>query len=120
MNIEDITVGDTIDFERIVIDVPNGQTIVTAWLTIKEHYDQTDDDAVIQKRVTTTTSASGYITNATNTATLVFQLSVSDTSALYANAEYVYDIQVKTNSDTISTLESGIITFNPQVTRSNV
>lgn len=116
--IADFYIGDNLDIEREVTNVPVGQTITNAWFTVKRKYTDLDADAVMQKAITGVSSAAGIIldTGADGTGRIKFTLLPTDTVLFSALSEYIYDIQIKTSAGGIYTKESGTIIGNPQIT----
>lgn len=108
--IDDIIIGDDVELVFTVSNVPTGVTFSQAWLTIKKFY--SDTSALIQKIVTSIDSNAGNITDTT----ITIRLQPADTILFYPYAEYVFDIQVKTNADKLNTVFFGKIIAKPQVT----
>jgi hypothetical protein len=81
----------------------------TIYFTAKKKIEYGDDQAVIQKDVTTHSDATA--------GTSVIQLSNTDTSI--TPDTYLYDIQYKTSGGTISTVLKDEIIIKPDVTRRN-
>lgn len=109
--------GDTMTVRRTVEDVPVGQVLATAWMTIK--VDIADDDpGALQKVITTSATAAGQITDdgADETGVVEFDLSDTETLALGTEVTYLYDIQVKTDAGKVATVERGTIRFIDGVT----
>lgn len=115
--IDDIVAGDDYDIVRDVTNVPIGQFLVQAWLTIKENH--WDASKIIQKVITADISPSGIIldTGVGDTDAIIrFSLYASDTVNLHEFYEYQYDIQVKTDTGKIYTPESGTLVAHRSVT----
>jgi hypothetical protein len=118
--ITNFAAGDDLSIERTITTVPSGQTMSTAWLTVKRSVSDTDVQAVFQKEITSALVAGeGQIddTGADGTAHLIFYLAAADTVLLTPLSDYRYDIQVKLSGGGISTPEIGVITAFPQMTR---
>lgn len=102
-------IGDTLPITFSVSGVPEGVTLVKAWLTFKVKLADTDVQAVVQKTITT-----GFIGTTTVTFTIV--MSKEDT-ALFAARDYIWDLQVKDNSGGIFTpIPDGKVTWQKGVT----
>lgn len=119
-----LVVGDDYDVEREVVNVPSGDALLEAWLTIKKSEFDPDADAVIQKHITETLSPGvGQITETGDSVgavgNLVFQLTAADTALLDPYEQYSYDIQVKTINNKLFTRESGILVPQGQITRTS-
>lgn len=111
--------GDDLDIVRSVSDIPVGQTVTNAILTIKS---DVSSSIIIQKQITSTLSAGvGQITDtgAGGTAVVKFFLTggtAGDTTDLDAETAYPYDIQLKTSANKHYTPEKGTITAVEEVT----
>jgi hypothetical protein len=118
--IDDLVIGDDYDVPRTVILIPVGATLAKAWLTIKHAIDDPDSDAVLQKEITTAMQVGiGQITDdgaIDLEGMIVFQLTSTDTSLLQRDELYTYDIQVKTNTGKIYTVERGIFVPISEIT----
>ena len=112
-------VGDNLKVRRTVTDLPDA--IAAAWLTVKQHLRQDDDDAVLGKTITTDdVPGTGQITDAGGVGVdgaLRFDLTQDDTLAL-GSREWVYDIQIKLDDGTVFTPEIGTLELTSDVTRS--
>lgn len=108
--INDITIGDDIDLTFPIANVPDTITFISAILTVKAYY--SDTTALIQKTIGSVESIDGVIVGTE----LTFHLLSTDTVLLYPYAEYVFDVQVKTSENKVSTVVSGIIIAVRQVT----
>lgn len=110
--------GDNLEIRRFVEDLTD--PIALAWLTIKQHSREADDDAVIQKQIIeSNVPGTGQIEEdggVDQDATLRFDLTPADTAALGART-WVYDIQVKLDDGTVYTPEVGSIALTSDVTR---
>jgi hypothetical protein len=109
--------GGSLDVVRTVTNVPGGETLTKAWLTIKKL--ATDaDPGVLQKVITSASTSAGQITNAggSGTGALLFTLASADTAALVVNQNYVYDVQVLTSGGRVLTLETSNVIPVPRVT----
>jgi hypothetical protein len=119
VTISGFVVGDDLDIIRTVTNIPSGQLIDKSWFTVKIRYTDTDARAVFQKIITTALEPTqGHITDTgvTGVGGVLFVLNGVDTILLRPDAEYFYDIQIKTDADKIYTPESGIIIALPSVT----
>lgn len=105
--------GDDLRVSVTVTGIPIGQTIIKAWLTIKNEKSDADNQAIVQKSVT-----SGFVHSGSDpvTATFNLDLSAADTAACNPQVSYDYDIQVKTNTGLIDTPIIGQIAFEQGVT----
>lgn len=126
-NQKDITgfvAGDDWEIDVAEPDVPAGQKLVKAWLTIKAKLGDTDAQAIVQKVVTTTNVVGiGQITDdGTNdgVGAIRFDLVPADTAQLVplsVNTPFIYDVQVKTDAGKVYTSLTGTVTAVPQVTQ---
>ncbi len=123
-DISGFVVGDDVEVYRTIGNVPAGETIVKAWLTVKASITDLDGAALIQKAITASMNATeGVIadTGGSGTAIVRFFLTSTNTAALGNPARGVgafpYDIQLKTSSGKIFTAEIGTITAVAQVTQ---
>lgn len=118
--IQNIVQGDDCYVIRDIENIPAGQQLTDAWLSIKENHWNTT--AIITKHITTTLSAEGHIVDAglTDTVgTIQFRLASADTAGLHEFYQYTFDIQVKTSGGSgtsIFTPEYGLISVYPSVT----
>ena len=109
-------IGDDLRIDRQYIELPEGNTAVKAWFTLKRRRSDSDADAVIgPKEITTEADDAGQITDATSTTDLAlalyFDLTHTETGALQAYRRYYYDVQILTTSGAIYTCELGSIVF---------
>jgi len=118
--IKDVVVGDDISIYTTLDNVGTGQSLTTARLTIKEEWWDSDDDALIQKTITTSLIVGeGHIEDdgaGDDVATLRFDLTQDETILLHPYFDYVYDIQVTTNTGKNFTPEFGTFYPVPSVT----
>lgn len=114
--IENLVRGDDCDVIREIDNIPLGQTLTDAWLTIKEEF--WDTDPILSKHVTTVSSTDGMIedSGADTVGIIRFRLAKEDTATLYDFFEYVFDVQVKTSVGSIYTPEIGNLIVNADVT----
>lgn len=117
-NLKPIVRGDTRKIQRTFTGLPAGETIAKAWLTVKST-PAVSDPGLFQVEITTTATSSGQITDATSSdgqIGMYFIISGTNSALATGGAEYLYDIQVKTSTDTIHTLVMGTVTFYDGVT----
>ena len=101
------------DYKDITVTVKdaNGDPInitgYTFWLTVKIRETDPDEDAVIQKKVTSHTNPSAGITT--------FSLDTDDTDI--DAKDYQYDIQMKATSGAITTLLRGTFIILQEITQ---
>lgn len=110
--ISGFVVGDDVIIIRTVENIPSGQVLNKSWFTVKTRYTDDDAHAIYQKIISASVDAiQGQITNigASGTSSLSFLLNASDTILMRPDAEYFYDIQIKTSADKIRTHERGVI-----------
>lgn len=110
--------GDDLDIERDVTGVVISDPLVKAWLTIKTAPGILDVSATLQKIITTTAqlgvgviAQDGSTSNGDGTASMVFQLTGTETAALGTTIKYYFDIQVKSAAGKIYTPEVGRLTM---------
>jgi hypothetical protein len=119
-SIENIVQGDDCYVIRDIENIPAGQQLTDAWLSVKENH--WDTAAIIEKHITTVSSADGHIVDSGMSDTiglLQFRLESTDTADLHEFYQYVFDIQVKTSGGSgtsIFTPESGVLTVYPSIT----
>jgi len=104
-----ITRGDTYSFDLALTDENGAVQNITGWtffLTLKEFKDQSDDDAVLYKEVTSHSDPTQGETTIT--------LDPDDTKNL--SGIYYYDIQVKTNANEVITILNNTITIEKDIT----
>lgn len=111
-------VGDNLEIRRSVSDLP--ESIDTAWLTAKIRPGQADEDAVVQKTVTTTDAPGvGQVEEAGGPGAaglLRFDLVPADTLAI-GTRRLVYDIQIALENGSVFTVEKGTFQLTDQITR---
>jgi hypothetical protein len=117
--IDNIVAGDDIDIVRTVGDIPTGQYVDKAWLTVKADLFQDDSEALFQKVITDVASPDGIIADPAYDGTvkgvtgrwadLRFQLSAFETDLMEHKVPYVYDVQIRLSSGKIATPEMGTI-----------
>lgn len=114
--INNFVVGDDLDIERTISNIPTGQTITKAWLTIKEI--EAGSTAVLSKEITSVATSSGVIsdTGADTVGVVTFTLTAAETALFSAGNWLYYDIQVKTSGGKIYTPEKGRIKGEIQLT----
>lgn len=88
-------------------DIPVNITGWTVFFTIKVNQDDTDDEAVISKKITSHTIPDQGKTS----------VPMTDTETYTLAGQYYYDIQVKKTDNTIFTCLEGTITFKRDITR---
>lgn len=109
--------GDQFSIPRKVTGLSYGVTVTAALLTIKAALTN-PDPGVIQKSITSSNvPGTGQVedTGASGIASLRFDLITTDTLAVTADLDYVFDIQVTLSTNDIFTLETGITSFRQQV-----
>lgn len=113
--IEGYIAGDDLDIERDVTGVTVSDPLVKAWLTIKTA-PSVADPGTLQKVITTSlVVGTGQITqdgseeDGNGVASLLVQLTAANTTTLGTTIRYFYDIQVKTSSGKVYTVEVGRI-----------
>ncbi len=116
------TVGDDKQIKRTYTGLQSGVTVTLGWLTLKKKEKDPDSAALIQKPILSTTSSHGRITDfysASGQIAMYFNVLRADIVSAKPGVEYVYDIQVKTSSGAIHTLEKGTISFIRGVTEAS-
>lgn len=118
--------ADDLDVIRTISNIPTGQTLTDAWLTVNDT--SPPNTHLFQKHITgTLVAGQGQIEDTgagDGIAVVRFELTsgpTGDTTKLNAETQYAYDIQVKTSGAKIYTPESGLpplggITASEQVT----
>ena len=110
-------VGDDLEIRRTVTDLP--AAIETAWLTLKHYPSQPDQEAKLQKRITTTdVPGTGQVVEAGGPGTdgdLRFDLTPADTARL-GTKRYVHDVQIKLATGKVYTIEKGTLQLTAGVT----
>lgn len=107
--IENFVVGDDLDIVRSISNIPTGQTVTEAVLTIKVF--ESGATALIEKTITAVLSDDGLIsdTGASGIAEVTFTLTDTDTALLSPGNWHYFDIQVTTSAGKIYTPEKGKI-----------
>lgn len=116
-------IGDDVEVRRIITRLPAGQTVVQAWLTIKDDVDALDTAAIIQKSITiANVVGTGQIEDdgeESGKASLRFDFTPSDTLLFAFGGAYFFDVQIKTSTDKVVTPLLGMLLAKSQVTRTS-
>ncbi len=111
-------VGDDLEIRRTVTELV--APIEVAWLTVKRHPAQPDDEARLQKRITAAdVPGTGQVVVAGGIdvdGDLRFDLTPDDTASLRTR-RLVHDIQVRLTTGKIYTIEKGTIQLVADVTK---
>lgn len=114
--------GDDMDIERDVGGISLTDPLIKAWLTIKASLGVADP-GTLQKVITTSAvpgtgqiAQDGSTSNGDGTASIIFELTKTETATLGTAIRYYYDIQVKTQSGKIFTPEVGRLSLSPGIT----
>jgi len=117
--ISGVVSGDDLEITRTISNIPSGQTLGSAWFTVKENPSDPDSDAKFQKVIGTANAVgTGQITDPGSdaTGTVRFDLGTADTGGLDSSISYYYDIQLKTSGGKIYTPEKGRFVVSMGVT----
>lgn len=116
--------GDDLEIDRTISNIPSGQHVTAAWLTIKAAATDSDAEAIIQKMINAAdTPGVGQVTDDGGTsgiAAVRFDLTADDTQLLVPLQDYVFDLQVETDSGKIYTPDIGVMRAETQVTRARL
>lgn len=113
--ISNFVVGDDLDIERTVSQIPSGQSIDYAWFTVRFY--ERSATIILQKEITTTLTPDGVIEpTVSGTCRLTFTLSGGDTIKFEPENDLHYDIQTRTTASKIYTPETGVIVAKIQIT----
>jgi hypothetical protein len=114
--------GDDLDIQRDVTGVISSDPLVKAWFTVKVYLTDADPGA-LQKVITTAQvvgvgqiTQDGSVGNGDGTASLLFQCTAAETLTLGWSRTYNFDVQVKTGSGRIFTVDSGTLTLLERAT----
>lgn len=111
-------VGDDLEIRRTVTEL--AAPIELAWLTVKRHPAQPDDEARLQKRITAADApGTGHVVVAGGVdvdGDLRFDLTPDDTASL-GTRRFVYDIQIRLTTGKVYTIEKGTIQLVADVTK---
>jgi hypothetical protein len=112
--------GDSFQIIRTVGNLPDGETVDKAWLTVKERATDSDADAALSKEITEDdVPGLGLVDNSTpGSVDLRFDIAPEDWDGVQQAQLYRYDIQIKTSGGGIYTAEIGTIVADEQITRS--
>ena len=111
--------GNDLSIRRDILDVPDGQTIAQAWMTIKEELEDVDADAILQKVISLVNQVgTGHIEDSgvSGTGTVRFDLIRANTLLLRAGRLYHFDVQLKTSANFVYTPLKGTIMAVERVT----
>ena len=118
--IYDFPPGDTFTVIRTLDAPADDSTPSDAWFTIKRYDTDNDAMATASVHITPTSSGIGLINvYPDKTSLLTFVVLAGTTSAMIAHEIYYYDIQVKTTSNSVFTLETGKVFPTRTVTQSS-
>lgn len=112
--------GDHVTVTRSVTDIPAGDSLASAKLTVKRQPSDADVDAVLQLSITGSPSGDGQITDTGDgdeTGAVTFTISGADYDDLAPDVIYHYDIELTTTEGVVSTLERGRLNFVRDITR---
>jgi hypothetical protein len=112
--------GDSLRIERTVTSIPEGDSIVAAWFTVKKKPKSLDDDAALQLAISDTETAAGHIVadGSEGDGSLVFTIHGSpDFDKIVAGVDYYYDTQIRTDLGVIATRETGRIKWEQDITQ---
>jgi hypothetical protein len=118
VRIDPVVIGDDFTVRRVYTGLPTGISIDTAWFTVKVSTSD-PDPGLIQKVITPTEGPNGHIVvDNTSEGFLEMFFDPTRTETLMASTgiDYVYDVQVRTTTSKIYTLEKGNISFIAGVT----
>lgn len=101
--ITNFSVGDDLDIVRTVSNIPSGQLITNATLTIREL--EASPTYIVRKTIVPTLTTSGYIENNQ----LTFVLTSGDTVLFWPENYIYYDIELRTSENKTYTPEKGRI-----------
>jgi hypothetical protein len=109
IEIKNRVAGDDLDLVVTITDLPEETEINKAWFTAKEHEDDADVDAIVQKIVT-----SGFAHSGTASVTVSFTilLTAAETELFRPGRPYFYDIQIKDALNKLDTPIHGTITLD--------
>lgn len=114
--IDDFTVGDTYKLNRTIPNVPNGQLVTDAYLTVKASTTDNDASAMFALHITTDETTHGMVANYDDeSATLSFIVLPADSAMMYGSETYLYDIHITLDSGEKYGLESGKLFTAPIV-----
>ena len=109
--------GDDIPIIRRYVDLPEGDPVIKARLTVKTNT-STADPGIFQLTIDTTEQPSGVIEDGTTPEVLLtFVISKVNSLLMSATITYLYDIQVDTQGGRTYTCEKGTIKLEEQVTQ---
>lgn len=119
VHIRDAIHGSNYQINRSITDVPTGQTIEKAWLTMKRNLTDSDVNSAMQKIISTAdVVGTGQITNPSDgNCTVRFDLHGSDWDRVVAGNMYEFDIQLKTSDGYIYPAVLGSFVAIPRVTQ---
>ena len=109
--------GDDLRVDRTITGLES--PIEKAWLTVKRHVRQPDDEAQVRQTVTTVESEDGQVVTAggpEESGEIRFLLTAADTESL-SGREWVFDIQILLEEGSLYTTDKGTIQLTPGVTK---
>lgn len=108
--------GDDIRVDRTYPDLPSGETVNKAYLTVKQR-ESDADPGIFQITITGTLTSSGHVTDgATPDVSLFFNILKTQSALLKPLVSYFYDVQLHTADGDIWTAEKGTITLERGIT----
>lgn len=118
--IRGVTRGDSFQIIRTVDNIPEGESVTKAWLTIKLNPGRTDSEAALQKAITIVdVPGTGLITNGSpvGSVDLRFDISGTDWDRIVAGQLYRHDIKILTDGGGIYTCERGTFVADSEITQ---
>lgn len=116
---KNLVAGNDFTVSRILKNLPAGDSIKTAWFTVKLRKEDLDAEAIFQKEVTVVATVDGQITDAAagdRVGQVVFFLKAADTIKLKEHKEYWFDLKFRTAAGLLNTPEMGTFTVRAPVT----
>lgn len=124
--LQNIVVGNAILITRTISNIDPTDGLLSAVMTVKRYPQDLDSSAIFRKTITTAqVPGQGQIvdTGATGDgnglASVIFELTPTNTGRLVSQWSYVFDIECKTVAGAIYTAEEGLLIATGQVTISN-
>jgi hypothetical protein len=113
--ISDFVVGDDLDIDRNIANIPSGQMIDTAWFTVRFY--ERSITPIFQKTISGILSSAGIVGNTVSgVCQVTFTLTGTDTALLEPDNDLFYDLQIKTDANKFYTPEKGRINGKVQIT----
>lgn len=117
--IDNYVAGDDLCVIREISEIPSGNVLTNAWLTVRDLEDFSGSSIIVQLTITTTATSQGQITDngaGDGIATVRFDITKTQTRTI-GIVGYPFDIQIKLDDNRINTPVAGTIRAEAEITQ---